>query len=375
MKTFIQELMWLNRHRGALLILLGAPILYAFFYPLPYQHAVVDNIPLIVWDAQQSSTSRAWIHELDSHPKLHVVNVVAGDLDDELWRQQNTAQAFLLIPSTADERIAHQQQVTVPYGGKADNFLVYSTAMRAIAETLQNINQQSAQRSFVVLEGNEITATQLADPISLNITPLFNEHASYMQYLVPAVFILIVQQVIMIALGMHWGYRFEMKRPVGKPVAVWFAHIAIYLVTGLGLILFFFRLILPAQGVVMHGSGVQLLSVAIPFLLSVIGFAMVVSIGFREQETAIVWLLPLAVPFLLLAGASWPSFAMADWAQALAPWIPSTWGVNAVIDVAFMDHAPNYTIGWRNAFIWLSLALLLRALVGEKQPVVAPSIA
>ncbi len=373
MNTLIQELMWLNRHRGAVLILLGAPILYAFFYPLPYQHAVVDNIPMVIWDAQQSATSRAWIHELDSHPKLQITEVIAGEPDETFWLQQNTAQAFLHIPADADQRIAHQQQVILPYGGKADNFLVYSTSMRAIAETLQHINQQSSEKSFFTVEGNGITAAQLSEPIALNITPLFNEHASYMQYLVPAVFILIVQQVIMIALGMHWGYRFEMKRPIGHPIGVWLAHVSIYLLSGLALILFFFRLILPAQGVVMQGSGMQLLSVAIPFLLAVIGFAMVVSIGFREQESAIVWLLPLAVPFLLLAGASWPSFAMANWAQTIAPWIPSTWGVNAVIDVAFMNHYPDYTLCLRNAFIWLSLGLLLRALVGEKLPAVAPS--
>jgi ABC-2 type transport system permease protein len=375
MNTLIQEISWLNRHRGALLILLGAPILYAFFYPLPYQHAVVDNIPLIVWDDQQSATSRDWIAQFDAHPKLRVIAVYPGEPDDIVWQQQTDAQAFLHIPNLADTRIAHQQQIVMAYGGKADNFLVYSTAMRAIAQTLQALNESYSEQAFLTLEGNGITAAQLADPIKLDITQLFNDNASYMQYLVPAVFLVIVQQVIMIALGMHWGYRFEMQRPLGHPVMVWLAHISIYLLSGLALIVFFYRIILPWQGVFIEGSGQQMLSVVTPFLLAVIGFGMVLSIGFREQESAIIWLLPLAVPFLLMAGASWPSFAMAPWVQTLAPWIPSTWGINALIDVAFMHHTPDYAVGWRNAFIWLSLGLLLRVLVVGKAQAAAPSIA
>lgn len=373
MMTLFQELSWLKRHKGALLILIGAPVLYAFFYPLPYQHAVVDSIPLVVWDAEQSATSRDWIAQLDAHPKLDVLDVLPGEPSQERWQRFGQAQAYVHIPAYSAERLAHQQQVVIAYGGNADNFLVYSTAMRAIAETLQHLNLSYAEQSLLQQQGNALLAAQQAEPIRLSVTTLFNDNASYMQYLVPAVFLVIVQQVIMMALGMHWGYRFEMQRPSGPIISVWLAHIAIYLVSGLALILFFYHYILPMQGVQIGGSGLVLLSVAIPFVLSVIGFAMVLTIGFREQETAIVWLLPLSVPLLLMSGASWPSFAMSGWVQAMAPWVPSTWGVNAMIDVAFMNHLPDYAQGWRNAGVWLSLGLLSRVLVADKLPAVARS--
>ncbi|EAR09194.1 ABC transporter permease [Reinekea blandensis] len=374
MKTFLRELRWLNRHPGALLILIGAPVLYAVFYPLPYQHAVVNHIPIIVWDAQQSATSRDWVSRLDAHPKLNVTQVRAGEPEEGIWLHGSEVQAFLHIPSETDRKLAHQQPVVVPYGGRADNFLVYSTAMKAIAQTLQEINLESAQNAFQAVEGNAIHAQALAQPIHLQINTLFNDNASYLQYLVPAVFLVIVQQVILIALGMHWGYRFEMQRPMGAPFSTWLAHVAIYLVNGLALILFFYRLILPWQGVYPSGNGLTILSVAVPFILAVIGFAMVISIGFKEQETAILWCLPLSVPFLLLAGASWPTFAMADWAQALAHWIPTTWGINAMLDVAFMDQAPNYQAGWGLAGLWLSLGLACRILLSQTAEAEAPSV-
>jgi ABC-2 type transport system permease protein len=211
--------------------------------------------------------------------------------------------------------------------------------------------------------------------MSVDITQLFNTDSSYMQYLVPSVFILIVQQVLMIVLGMHWGYRFEMNRPLGGVFNVWLAHIAIYGLQGLALIAFFFRIMLPLQGVPYTANGLALLSVALPFVLSVIGFAMVVSVLFKEQETAIIILLPLSVPVMLMAGISWPSFAMANWVVALAQAVPSTWGINALIDVAFIGHVPDYSAGWTGAVIWLSLAYCVRKIVVDRSQAVVPSIA
>jgi ABC-2 type transport system permease protein len=274
-----------------------------------------------------------------------------------------------------DEKLAHQQPVTIAYGGKADNFLVYSEAMKAITFTLSDINRQLSLQEMYIADGNAVTAEFSATPITVDVIEIFNGDASYIQYLVPAVFVLIVQQVLMIVLGMHWGYRFEMNRPVGNALLVWNAHIIIYGLQGLALIAFFFRIILPWQGIPFVGDTVQLFRVSVPFILSVIGFAMTVSVGFREQETAIIWLLPVSVPILLMAGVSWPTFAMQPWVQVLASWIPSTWGVNALTDVAFLATEPDYFLGWRNAFVWLTLGLLLRQIFSGSSSVATPSTA
>jgi ABC-2 type transport system permease protein len=374
LKTLIQELAWLFRHKGALIILLGAPILYALFYPLPYQHAVVGDIPLVVWDDEQSSTTRAWINSLDASPKLNVIATLRGEPNAQVFDQYGNAQLFIHFPKGLDKNLASQQQTVIAYGGKADNFLVYSEGVKSMSLVLAHINQSLALKAFYFTEGNAITASRAAQPIEVDVTQLFNTDSSYMQYLVPSVFILIVQQVLMMALGMHWGYRFEMNREVGHVFYVWLAHITIYSLQGLALIVFFFRIMLPLQGVPYTADGLKLLSVALPFVLSVVGFGMVVSVLFREQESAIIWLLPLSVPIMLMAGISWPNFAMASWVQVLAQCIPSTWGMNALIDVAFIGHLPNYKVGWAGAFIWLSLALCVRKIVVDREQVVDPSI-
>ncbi len=375
MKTFFEECAWLFRHKGALLILFGAPVIYALFYPLPYKNAVVDNIPTIVWDDENSSTTRDWIHQLDANPKLKVIAVLTGEPNESQWQNYPSAQFFIHFPANSSLHIHNQQQVFVPYGGKADNFLVYSTAVKAITLTLQSINKDIRLETFYRLQQSPVAADMYAEPINVSINELFNIDASYVQYLVPSVFVLLVQQVTMMAMGMQWGYRFEMNRPIGRALDVWLAHIVLYGLQGLVLILFFFKIMLPFQDVPFTGDGLALLQVSIPFVLSVVGFGMVISVGFREQETALIWLLPLSVPMLMMAGVSWPDFAMVNWIHYLAQWLPSTWGVNALIDVTFINHQPDLTEGWRNAAVWLSLGLLVRGLAVDRWQAAAQSTA
>lgn len=360
MSSFLQECAWLYRHKGVLVVLFGAPLLYALFYPLPFRHAVVDDIPTIVWDAENSVSSREWIYQIDASPKLKVIATLPGEPNMDELNQFPEAQFFVHFPADSSELIAHQQQVKVPYGAKADNFLVYSTGMKAFTLALKDINASLRADTFYRIEENAISADMLADPIDVNIVEMYNAQASYMQYLVPSVFIVLAQQVLVMALGMHWGYRFEMNRPIGHPLGVWATHLVLYSLQGLALVIFFFRLMLPLQGVAFTADGFQLLWVALPFILGAVGFGMVFTVAFKEQETALVWCLPVSVPLLMMAGVSWPEFAMADWVAYLSHWIPSTWGVNALIDAAYLDHQPDMTIGWRNAIAWLSLGLLLR---------------
>ncbi|TCS38741.1 ABC transporter permease [Reinekea marinisedimentorum] len=363
MSSFLQECAWLYRHKGVLVILIVAPLTYSLFYPLPYEHAVVDDVPMIVWDNENSVDTREWIHKLDATPQLKVIAVLPGEPNEADWAAYPEAQFFSHFPADTSERIGLQQQVTIPYGGKTDNFLVYSTAAKAFTLTIQAINKDIRLGVFYSLEGNSVSAEAMANPISVNITQLFNPEASYLQYLVPAVFIVMVHQILVMGIGMHWGYRFEMNRPVGHPFGVWVTHLVLYSLIGLALITFFFRLMLPRQSIFFTGNGLAFLDVSLPFVLGAVGFAMTFTAFFREQETALVWSLPISVPLLMISGVSWPELGMADWLVYVSQWLPSTWGINALLDVAYLNHRPDLTEGWRNAFIWLSLGLLLRFVV------------
>ncbi len=64
---------WLAEYRrifldpGAALILVGALVLYAFFYPIPYRAQVLKDVPLVVVDQDQTDLSRRLTRMIDAH--------------------------------------------------------------------------------------------------------------------------------------------------------------------------------------------------------------------------------------------------------------------------------------------------------------------
>ena len=53
----LRELKALFKDKGLLLLAIGGPLLYSFFYPLPYQHKIVRKMPVAVVDADKTNTS------------------------------------------------------------------------------------------------------------------------------------------------------------------------------------------------------------------------------------------------------------------------------------------------------------------------------
>ena len=58
--------------RGALLVLVGAVVLYALFYPVPYVPQVLREVPVAVVDHDATALSRRLVRTADAHALLRV---------------------------------------------------------------------------------------------------------------------------------------------------------------------------------------------------------------------------------------------------------------------------------------------------------------
>ena len=358
----------LFRYRGILLILIGAPLFYSLFYPLPYQAGVVTEVALWVVDADQSQASRRLIDRLDAAPQLRVTQITATDSGRADALIAGEVQAYLDIPAAMQADLERGEAVTLAYGGSASNFLVYGTAARSMAQVIRAESDLWAQPHRLQTLGNAVQAEARAEPLQLALTPLFNSDRSYLQYLVPGVYLFLVQQVLMLAVGMHWGAQRE-TGSLAKPWLGFVAQTLIYGVHGLALVLYLFRWALPLEGVWPALDGTQLFGFGLPFVLSAIWLGMMVSRPMQRLETPLLWLLPLSVPLLLLTGISWPHFAMADWLLPLTDWLPATQAAKALLGTAFMGVDASVWAPWLLALFYGGLAMALRCVpVRETAP-------
>ncbi|KLO00707.1 membrane protein, partial [Stenotrophomonas maltophilia] len=84
-RSLRQTLMAVLCDRYAIVVMVGAVILYSFFYPAAYRHQVAGNLPVLVVDEDHSATSRELLRRLDA---LRVARVVGQPADVDSARRQ-----------------------------------------------------------------------------------------------------------------------------------------------------------------------------------------------------------------------------------------------------------------------------------------------
>lgn len=170
--------------------------------------------------------------------------------------------------------------------------------------------------------------------------PLFNTREGYGGYLIPAVFVLILQQTLVLGVGMIFGTdRGKAPRAgargtadstarlvgrfiggCGAYITLYAAHLAFYL----GFCFWLF-------GIPRGGDPVALALFAMPFLLAITLFAQTMGDWCHQRETSVQGLLVTSLPFLFLAGFAWPLDLMPAPLRWLAYLVPSTAGIQGFL--------------------------------------------
>ena len=206
--------------------------------------------------------------------------------------------------------------------------------------------------------------------------PLFNPTGGYASYIVPAAFILILQQTLLLGTASLGGIAYERGgakalRQRGAPSAVLGQGLA-HLILVMPAYLLYLVLLPRLYGFSYGQRLLDLLVFAVPFILSVSFFGQFLSMGFRHRETAILLFIAVSLPLFFLVGIAWPLEAIPPVLQKLALAIPSTSGISGLVRLDqmgadFVDVAPAWKRLWLLAGTYAALAMLAARLLGREE--------
>lgn len=379
----LDELRAIATNRGAFMVLGIAALLYAFFYPLPYMPQVAREMPVVVVDQDRSAMSRQLIRMADAADQVDVVDIVHSEREAEQRLLLGKAYGVFVIPANFERDILRGERVIVGIYGDASYFLVYSQIAMGLAQATGTMSAGIEIRRLQASGYGESAAYDRRDPLPLQVFPLYNETGGYGDYVVPAVLILILQQTLLVGIGVLGGSRREDEddttiapagqrfRPnlrrawqntqmmLGRALAyigIYSIHIAIYL-------LVVYRVFDFPQ----RGNIADIYVFLLPFLLAVIFMGMALASLFRERETAIQILLFSSLPAVFISGFSWPPEALPRWLHTLAATLPSTAGIDGYLRLNQLGATLYQVKGtwmhlWALAGVYFVLALVLIAI-------------
>ncbi len=327
LKVFMQELKTLFSDFAIILTIIGGVLLYAFFYPQPYSKENVTSLQIGVIDNDRTTLSRDIIFKLDAAPSVDVKRVYMSQKDAKEAIQNKEITALVLLPKDMKKDIALKKQVVIPVGADGSYFLIYGgvleAAMKTILTEAAGVKIANLLVKGVPLEGVKKQYT----PFSLQTINLFNPQNSYTQYILPAVFILILHQTLLIGLGIFGGgirervyEKYDYDAPLGYTLlsrylifgGIFFIHLLFYL----GFVFDFFE--------VKHLSGMgDIIAFGLVFLFATISFGVFLGSLFPVREMATPVVLFSSLPVVFSAGFVWPIEALPQTLVMLSKLIPA----------------------------------------------------
>ncbi|MBF0235214.1 MAG: ABC transporter permease [Desulfamplus sp.] len=373
--NIMAELSSIFRDPGVLIIMGAATVFYSFVYPLPYSSEVLNQVSLTVIDQDNSALSRQLVRMVDASEMLRVEGRSRNLHRAQTEIGSGRYSVALVIPEDFEKDILHGRKAYVSAYVDATYFLIYRQAMTGLVKTVRTLSAGIQIRRFQAEGWSGDKAMVDRSPLNLISRPLFNPTMGYATYIVPGVLILILQQTMLIGIGMISGTRRE-QMMAGKNVPRRRGGPLVRIISRtMACLLLYFVHILFIYGVVYQiwdfpmRTGIAMISLfLLPFLLSVILLGQVLAEFFKTRESSIIMVVWSSMIAVLISGFSWPVESMPHFIRAISMLLPSTWAISGGLRLTQMGASFHQV---REEWFWmwgLTLLYLLFAWICNSSP-------
>ncbi len=318
--------------RYAMIVMVGAVVLYSFFYPAAYRYQVAGDLPILVVDEDHSATSRALLRRLDALRAVRIVGQPATLAQARAGMQAGRAEGIVLIPADLERDILRGGAGRLVLLGDGAYLGRASWVMGGVAEAMTAFAREAA-----VTQAAFMGAPQAA-PVTLVQRPLFNTQEGYGSAIVPGVSELIVHQTLLMGIGVLLGTR---RRDLGRrlhfdPPALLGMALAFVLV-GMAALLYYVGFTAWVQDYPRGGNPLGQLLAGTVFIVATTAFGLFVGSFFATRERAFQYIIATSIPMFFLSNLSWPAVTSPPALVALARLLPTTSGMNMMVRLNQMD--------------------------------------
>ena len=353
------ELRGIFADRQVRLIILVALVIYALIYPYPYRAELLRDVPVVLVDLDRSTISADLARRVNASEAVMLSHDAPDMITATRLVQERRAYGALVIPEGFERALLRGSQSPVALYADASYFLMYQRVMQGAAVPLRQMGAE-VEMGRLIAEGTapDVALAQVSPAVQVEV-PLFNPAAGYATYVLPAAFVLILQQTMLMGLALVATRRGAAQgHPVWRVLGRMTAWVAIY-----ALLLPLYLIVLPAlYGLPNLGNVAAVLMLGLPFVLATGLLAQCVAALFRRGEVVQVVLLAVGLPFFFLSGFAWPVEAIPAHLNAIAQIIPSTAAIDGLVRVSQMG-ATLPDIGHRLWQLWALVGVFATAAI------------
>lgn len=390
LKSYIKEMKLISHDIGIILFLAFLPIAYPIIYSLIYNPEQVRDVRMVVVDHDRSALSRELVRNLDATQEIRIIGYAADLNEGKHAMNSHKCYGILEIPEGFEKKVGRgeaspavlfsEMSLLLRYRG----FLVATTnvAQAMGAEILSEKIDESVPLAETIVTG---------DPMGVENVSMGNLESGFDSFIMPGVLVLILQQCLVLAVGMSGGAKREkpwLYTGITSPTfsGTWkemagegLAYLTIIIVP----CIYMLHYVPMMFRFPMAGNPFEIQVFILPMVIASIALGMLFQSFCRERESVFVLWVVTSVAFLFLSGLTWPRYAMAPIWKGLSDLVPATFGVEGFIRmntngaslaqvsgdyIALWIQAVGYTIAAFLAQRFYVLPTRVRALASPPTP-------
>jgi ABC-2 type transport system permease protein len=327
-QAWLTTLAAIARDQGVLLIMGLAPLIYGFFYPWPYGTQVVTRVPVAVVDLDHSNLSRQITRYVQASPRVEV-HLITGDehaAQQALWAGQ--IEGFAVLPRDLKRSVLRGSPAVVTVQANGSYALINKAVLYGFSEAVGTVSAGVEIAKLEAAGQGELQAQASRSPINTQTVALFNPTEGYGSFAVPAVALLILQQTLLMGVGMLVGLWAETGQKYAD-AATWLGRMLAFCTVGWTNGLLYFGWIYWLQDYPRGGNPAGAMVLLACYIPAICTLGALLGIWFGNRERALQVLLFTALPVIFVSGFSWPSESLPPVLHSLRWLFPSTAGIQA----------------------------------------------
>ena len=373
--VYCREFRLIFHDQGLIVFLFLLPLAYPVIYSLIYNPELVRKVKMVAVDHDRTQLSRELVRRMDAAEGVYIIGY-AADLN-EARRAMNSHDCYgiLEIPEGFGRKVGRGETAEAVMYSEMSLLLRYRGFLMASTAVAQEMGAEIQQADINRIAPLASTLTT-GDPMKVQSVTLGNLESGFDSFIMPGIVILILQQCLVLAVGLAGGAKRENPALIGynsvnaapSPLMTMSGHMLCYITL----------IILPAIWLVhyvplvfafpMAGNTLEEFLFLLPMVIASICMGFCLQGILRQRESVFLLWVITSVIFLFLSGLTWPRYAMTGVWRVLSDMVPATWGVEGFIKMntngsSLTQVQHEYYSLWICAAGWFAAAYVINRFV------------
>lgn len=324
-------------------LLLGVAAIYLMLMGTLYSANVVNNIPLVVYDQDQTTLSRALIRAFVDSEKYRVVAEVLSQEELEKLMREKVAYSAISIPHDFSRNIKKGNGSEILMEVNAANIVFANTVIGSAQEIIGTYSSRVGVGLVEAIGHLPSQSIKRVAPFQSRIRVLNNPTLNYTSFFVLGVLFTAFQSTMLMSVGMSMVNEYKNLAELKdiSPGKVLLAKIIPYWIGGLVSFSGAMLIAVAVFNIPFRGSIISMLLLLGAFIFVIASLATLIAALCRDKVTLIQLSVAYAVPAFLCSGYTWPQHAMNLFGKIVSFTFPLTYIADNLRDLSLNGYAPG----------------------------------